>query len=166
MLIPIVTPSIDWKNYLGAARQSLGRSVSSCMDGAHIPPSPKGFIVSLHDLSEQDEPTDLDSLGLKHLSYTFLAFLMEGTYNELIEQCSVTWVSGHDRPGLRLAVVSGSLEQWKVTVASCSCSSNADVKGFGVEVKNYFDSIGLSDIWKHYIKIKQSDKTLRLLPHA
>lgn len=164
MLFPIVIPQIDWPRYLSSASQILGESISSDFDGAMLPPSPKAFVISTNTLNETQPPLDIDTAGLRHLSYSFLTVMLEGAHHALLEVVPLAFTSSQSaRPGIRLCLVSGTLLQWKEAVVLCSGSSNQDVKLFGQEAKAYFDSIGLSDMWKHYLRIQLPDKTLKLV---
>lgn len=162
--IPIVIPQIHWANYLSIANNVLGESISQSFDGAKIPTSSRAFVVSLNDLSQTSPALDIDVAALKHLSYSFLTVLLEGAYTEIFETSRLEFTSsGSSRPGLRLIVVSGNLLQWKEAVVFCSCSNNPDVKLFGIRAKEFFESIGLADLWKHYSKISLPDRTLKLV---
>lgn len=166
-LIPIVIPQISWANYLSAANNVLGESISQSFDAAKIPTGPRSFVISLNDLTETSPALDIDVAGLKHLSYTFLGVVLEGAYTEIFETSRLHFTSNHSsRPGLRLVVVSGNLLEWKEAVVFCSCSNNPDVNTFGTKAKNFFEEIGLSDLWKHYLRIKLPNQSIKLLPKA
>jgi hypothetical protein len=166
-LVPIVIPQIDWSKLLGIANQVLGASISSSFDAAKIPTGPRAFVVSMNDLNLTTPALDIDVAALRHLSYTFLAVVLEGTYLAIVEEASllVFTSSVTTRPGIRVVIVSGNLLDWKEAVACCSGSSNPDVKEFGVKAQKFFESVGLGDIWKHYFRITQPDRTLKLVHH-
>jgi hypothetical protein len=162
-LLPIVTPNIEWRQYLSAANQALGVSVSGSFDAANIPPSPKAFVVSLNDLSQTTPVLELDVFALSHLSYSFVGMLLMDTYYELMETVQLAFTSSEtQRPGIRVFVVSGNLLQWQQAVNCASNSSNPDIRQFAHRAKTYFEGVGLGDIWKNYIKTKLPDKTLQL----
>lgn len=162
-LIPIAIPMIDWPKYLSIANQALGVSVSNSFDAAKIPTGPRAFAISLNELSQTEPALDIDSPSLRHLSYTFLAVMLVDTYYELMETATLAFTSSEStRPGVRVAVISGTLGDWQQAVVACSNSSNPDVRKFADKAKSYFDSLGLGDMWKHYLKIKLPDKTLKL----
>lgn len=165
-LIPIVSPQIDWPKLLGVANQVLGVSISGSFDAAKISPSSRAFVISMNDLNQTTPALDIDVSALRHLSYTFLAIMLEGTYLDVIEESPLIFTSSMTtRPGIRIAVLSGNLLDWKEAIACYSGSSNPDVKQFGIKVHTYFDSIGLGDIWKHYFRVKKSDQTTHLVRH-
>lgn len=166
-LVPVIAPQVDWPKLLSVANTVLGSSISESFDAAKIPLSPKAFIVSMNDLNQTKPALELDVASIRHLSYTFMTILMEGAYLALIEETRLIFTSSTTtRPGLRVAIISGNLLDWKEAVVCCSGSSNPDVKLFGNKVKQYFDQIGLSDLWKHYHRIQQSSTHIKYLRHA
>lgn len=162
-LIPIVVPTIDWPKYLSVVNQALGVSISNSFDAAKIPTSPRAFAISLNELSQTYPALDIDTPCLRHLSYTFLAVMLVDTYYELVETAPLAFTSSEStRPGIRVTVISGTLAQWQQAVVHCSNSTNVDIRKFSDKVKTFFDNLGL-DMWKHYLKIKLPDKTLKLV---
>lgn len=162
-LLPIVTPNIEWRQYLSAVNQALGSSISGSFDAANIPPSPRAFVVSLNDLSQTEPALELDVFALSHLSYAFTSLMLMDAYYELMETVQLNFTSSDaQRAGIRVFVVSGNLLQWQQAVNCASNSSNPDIRQFGHKAKTYFESIGLADLWKNFIKAKLPDKTLQL----
>lgn len=143
-LIPIVTPNIDWSNYLLVSNQVLGESLSDSFDAAKIPPGPRAFTVSLNDLSENSPAIELTDL--KHLTYTFLVAMLIESYYILMESVNLQFSSSKSSP--KLIVMSGTLEQWQRAVIICTTHSNVDIKMFAFKIKAYFESIGLEHLWK------------------
>lgn len=163
-LIPIITPTIDWRQYLSIANDVLGESISTSFDAARLMPGPKAFIVSLNDLKQNIPALDIDVAALRHLTYTFLTVTLEGAYRAIAEEVQLAFTSSSSqRPGICLVVVSGNLLQWKDAVHVCSGSSNPDVRLFAHKARVYFEGLGLGDMWKHYIRVKLPDQTLKLV---
>lgn len=162
-IIPIVQPQIDWTAYLMTAQKVLGVSISMDFDRAKIQPSALAFVVSANTLNQQTPASDIDVPATRHLSYAFLLIALSDSYHDLIEETSLNLTSSETaRPGFRIAIVSGNLEQWKQAVVSCSNSENPDVRVFADKIRQYFESIRLGGLWTHYTKTKSKDQTLKL----
>lgn len=163
-LVPIVIPQIDWKTYLSVAQMILGESVSTDFDSARLPVGSRAFVTSVNTLSETLPALDIDSPALRHLHYTFLLATIEGAYLALMETTKLDFTSSQSaRPGVRVAIVSGTLQEWKNAVVACSHSPNQDVKAFGIKAKQYFDIADLGNMWTHYLRITQPDRSLKLV---
>lgn len=162
-LLPIVTPNINWQQYLTAASQALGTSLSKSFDKINLKPDNRAFLISVNDLIQTVPALDLDSPALRHLTFTFLLVMLESSFYPLLEHTDLLFTSSDTvRKGLKLAIVSGNLMQWKESIALTSNSDSPDLREFSSKCKSYFDSLGLSDIWKHYLKVSLKDKTQKL----
>lgn len=162
-LLPIVTPNINWQQYLTAANQALGVSLSRSFDKINLKMDNRAFLISANDLSQTSPALDIDSPALRHLTFTFLLAMLENPFYSLLEHTNLHFTSSDTvKRGIKLSIVTGNLQQWKESIALTSSSESSDIREFSTKCKSYFDLIGLGDIWKHYLKTTLKDKTQKL----
>lgn len=168
---PIAATAVDWSNYLSLSKKVLGYSVSDALDAKGMPLDLAGFIITINEiLVEGMNPvTVLREAGalLQHASASFFIIAPERVMIDLLQEGRVYVSSVYiEKAGLRVAVVSGNLEQWKQTIIHCS--SDRIPPGLRLLVNKFmmhFEKMGLSQIWSHFSKAPlDNNTTFKLLP--
>lgn len=154
-VFPIAKTEIDWAAYLTVAKHHVGTSVSECFDKQGISPSHEAYLLSL------DFINDYQFSQLKHLSFSFFCVMLKDSLLNLVQLTNLEVTIGQtDKNGIFVAIVTGTLQQWKDTVIACSVQDvTYDMRKFGNLLQQYFESIGLGQIWSAYKKHKLLDTT-------
>lgn len=170
-VVPIAGTAVDWKSLLTLARQALGRPLTAHLDAARVGlDSPGAWVAALGGLRrEGDKPERiLRDAGplLKHGFQSFLLVLSDAALSAVLEDSAVAVTSGEAVVrGARVAVASGTYEQWRTTVINC-CSEESDyeVRAVFCEVLSAFERMGLGPLWHDFARKSLPDSTLALEP--
>lgn len=157
---------VDWKNYLASAQKFLGHSLSGTIDKFRMKQDLASFIVTLADLQrEQVDPQKLlKEAGylLRHASASFLCVTPHETLNLFREETDLAITSITVSAVFKMAVVSGNLQQWQQTIASCSSDRlTTEIRVLCNKFMASFELSGLH-LWGGYSKTPMKDQTLRL----
>jgi len=123
------------------------------------------FISTLGVL-RQDNADIIKDAGdlLRHCHHGFLVVASIDVLFQVMEQSSLSIVTGETKiHPLRLAVVTGNLEQWKESIIKgTSKASTYDMRFFMDECYRHFQKQGLAKIWDRYRTVLNKDKTFYL----
>jgi len=161
---PVARTQVDWQKFLLVAKQLLGRSVTASLDARNQPVGdPASWLASLAELRQEgsDPVAVLRSPGslLRHLSYSFLVVADREFLYELATSCDLR-IEGDQQ----LAVVSGSVEQWRTTIVNGSTGRESrDMRMFCDKCLLHFERDGLGLLWSSYQKSLTPDGTFKLL---
>ncbi len=171
MIIPIVTPQVDWQTFLSTATAAVRTSITKAVDkGGLEPRSPAAFIVSIAEFqADVDSALAIlrDAGGLlKHLSYTFLFVAEESDLQFLYEESCLNISTTYlDSAKWKAAIVSGNLEQWRSAVINgCSDRVSVSYRKLMGKCLLFFEKIGLGELWAFHKKTTTLDGTF-LLTH-
>ncbi len=148
---------VDLKSLLTVVKHKLGKSLK--VDDQRYPlDNPLCYLLTLTDF--KDVPCDLSDLGalLKHEHYSFI---MTCTEREMVEIVMESDLSITTAPDNELAILSGTLEQWRTTILNgCALDS---VRGFANLVLLEFERMGLKSLWTKYSKSYLKNGSFKLL---
>lgn len=154
----ITKPIVDFDTFLAASQQALGRSLSREIDASLIKRSDvEKFIGCLAALRGV-------SIGLlEHVSFSVLIAANDRDMLDILQIASMPFVVADTLSrGIQLAVVTGSLAQWKVAVKIGSNKKvEFNVRAFFNRVMSIFQAAGV-DVWKDCEVHQLPDKTLLL----
>jgi hypothetical protein len=162
-----MVPSLDWDNYLKDVAELTGHSPTSSIDRSIIKWKDMAkYIISLGELKGDLEPNIAlrTSPLLAHLFFSFLIDTSASTMFKIMEMADLS-VSAAVRtnPKGRVAVVSGSLKQWKEAVTNALASKhNPDILWIFKECHQTFCQLGLTAVWGDYRKIPVTGTTYLL----
>lgn len=168
-IIPISMTSIAWPQYLIAAKQALGHSITTQLDTAGMKTdSLAAFIATIGNIVDPDvKPSallaDAGAL-LRHVSFGFLAAVDTSLLMQVMEQTSLSITSvtlpNHNT---RLAVITGSLEEWRSAIINgCSVLSTYEYRAFLDVCMLHMEKHSLAPLWQFYHKETIADKTFIL----
>jgi len=169
VILPIITPVVDWEQFTRLTQSVLGRSTTRGLDAAGRSPGDLASFVSC--LGEMQTPgcsptSVLEEPGslLRHLFFGFLIVCPNEDlqYVVLNSGLAAAVVSSAER-GYSIALMTGSLEDWRTaTICCCTDRSPQYVRMLFNQVMLHFEQIGLQRIWFGYRKSELVDKTFRL----
>lgn len=168
-VVPIINTVIDWNQYLMAAKQILGRSVSQQLDTIGMKlDSLASFVATLGAFREPNaKPSEiLSDPGslLKHVSLGFLILASNECLFEVMEETSLNLLSTDSRvKNTRLAVLTGNLEEWRTSIINGSSNNcGYECRLLMDKCLLHFELIGLGGVWSNYRKKILNDKTFQL----
>lgn len=160
VILPIISTTTDWNNYLTTAKQILNRNLSSQIDKHKIKTdSLVALLTTIENLKYPDSsPVEVLTEAGSVLRHAFVGFMVLATTKtifEIMESTSLD-VTSTDTTRGRLAVVSGNLQQWRTAII------NGEPLEFLNKCLIYFESIGLAQLWCNFRKVMQQDSTFLL----
>jgi len=168
--IPVTLCQVNWTAYLNDSQELLGHNPARGVDASPSRLSDLAkFTASLAEfkLKEELKPTQtLRTPGpwLRHSFYGFLIHTSGTTILDMAESTDleVLSTSSLDK-GMRAAIVSGTLAQWRdAVIVCCGANSKERTRRLFNLLKGFFDQLGLSEIWSEYTVINLPDKTYAL----
>lgn len=119
------------------------------------------YLATLTDF--KDVPCSFANLGslLRHEHYVYVLNCSEREMTEIIMETDLDITSNPDN---EIAVVSGNLQQWLLSIISgCSESALKSVRCFMNLVLMDMEQRGIAQLWASYSKSILKDKTFKLL---
>lgn len=151
---------VDLKSFLAVVKHKLGRALK--VDDQRYPlDHPLCYLLTLTDF--KDVPSDIGNLGalLKHEHHTFIMTCTEREMTEVVLEAALAITITPDK---ELAILSGTLEQWRTTIINGSSESALDsVRIFANSVLLEFERMGLKSLWTNYTKGYLKDGTFKLI---
>lgn len=117
----ITTPAIDFATLLAVSYQALGYSPSSAADSSPFPLSDtERYLACLGAMKDQTAPVALPPHLLAHVSFSMLIAGDRDDMYDLLELCAGMPFVQTDTltRGVQIAVVTGTLSQWREAVIS------------------------------------------------
>lgn len=167
---PFICPQIDFNIFLRSCNEALGYSPMRCVDSCSRELSESARLLAslaaMHDRLDMADPIksirDAGSL-LRHLSYSFLVYGASELISGIREKTQLNITSTQAPDGERVAVVSGSLFDFRTAVLECCIpESSFDIRYLFDCFMLYFEHIGLGDLWYDRRKKAHPDKTFLL----
>ncbi len=167
-LFPICSPAVDWNELVKAATQALGRSPTETLDHRRI-----GFKKKLPDLLSllkeitlpKSDPLNNAGHLMEHMHFAFGMVTTRTTTLEILtnSRLAVSTTIAKN-PDFYFTVISGTLNQWQTAIMNCCIEGvSTEVRAFGTQVLNYFETIGLKSFMVPMTKVPMSDGTVRLI---
>jgi hypothetical protein len=161
-IIPIVSPKIDWLNYLAVSKRVLGYSLSKEIDNQKLSLCDSSFLLSLQTFETKIYETSIPWHLLRHLTYSFLIVLDYDDYIKLIENSpTINIISSQTiEKNVKLLIASGNLEDWKF-----ECIQERSTRELQIlfdKIVLYFESNGLGKMFIEYKKTTLKNNTFIL----
>jgi len=161
----ITEPAVDFATLLGVAQQALGYSPGAKADQVRREMSDaERFISCLSAFHDQAAPAGLTPNLLSHVSFSVLLVADERDLIDMIEAASGMSIVTADSVsrGVMLAVLTGTLAQWRDTVKTGSHpTAQYNVRSACCDIMRQFDERGLS-VWKDLTVKPLNDHTFYL----
>ena len=169
---PIAVPLIWWEELLKSTYDLTGMNLIKCLDGCKIEFSNHAkFIIALEHVNKKPiEILPNSQAALHHLYFSFLIEAPISVIIKLMEISMLPTVSFKSKTkGARVALVSGTLSEWKANILSIctttySDNTSAELRHIANTCLEYFSIMGLKSIFKNYQTRALSDGTF-LMEH-
>lgn len=162
----IVQPNIDFTTFLGLAHKVLGYSPSTNVDQSRLDHADaERFISCLAALRDPSAPAGITPNLLGHVSYSVFLLTDERDLIDILEAASGLHVVTADTlvRNMMLAVVSGTLAQWRDAVASgATPAAEHTVRALFCQIMSLFEGAGLGKVWKDFQTKPLDDNTFYL----
>ena len=165
-VVPLLGGTVAWPRFLAVAKELTGHSPARGADasGKNLTEYAR-FIAALAEYREgcQLEPyQEIRNAGaiLRHLHFGFLIVAPRPALFELVQHIDINITVGKDS-----AIVSANLEIWKIGLVEClKVSSSKTLRQIAFDILQFFNTLGLGELWSEHRKIGMSDGTY-LLEH-
>lgn len=159
-VILIMKPVVDFDTFLEVSQQMLDCNLNRSVDASLIKRSEiEKFLSCLAELRGESEISGL----LAHASFSVLAVADDRDMLDIFQVVSMPFVVADTvSRGIQMAVISGTLAQWKIAVrVGSSRKVEFNVRAFFNRVMGIFQAAGV-DVWKDCEARQLADKTLLL----
>lgn len=168
---PLLVSSVAWTQFIKNTAELTGHSPTHSIDNSNLKLSDYArYLVTLGEFQSGKQQNPLDVLRdndhlLRHLSF---GFLISGTTSLIFRVMELTDLNVLTAKGVdkgRVAVVTGTLEQWKKAIIACLSQKlikNYELRWVFNECLNCFYSAGLRNIFDNYRKKGLEDQTFLL----
>lgn len=157
----ITKPAINFETFLGLSEQALGYSPSRAVDSSPINHSDiEKYLSCLATLC--GEQIILPNL-MTHVSFSIIVLADDRDMLDILRLANMSFVVADTRVrGVQLAVISGTLQQWKDAVKSGSSRGvEFNVRTLFNRVMSAFQDVGI-DVWKDFNCRPVNDNTFLL----
>lgn len=163
----ITTPAIDFSTLLSLSHHALGYNIASAADASHRKlADAEKFLSCLAALKEED--ADITPNLLSHVSFSVLVIVEESDLLNILERTSgMSFVRAETTaPGVNLAVLTGTLGQWKEAVAAGTSEAiSPTVRTCYSKILLLFDRAGLTSVWSNFDRTPAPDRSGFLLEY-
>lgn len=171
-VVLISNPAIDFDTLLSIAHEAMGRNIADAADASpRIMTDAEKFLsclAALRDENRDDNGTITSVITpliapdlLRHVSFSILVIAEEHDLLAILEiASSMTFVRTETTaPGVSIAVVTGTLAQWKYAVVSGTDDRVSSVaRTCYSKILLLFDRAGLTSVWNDYDRIAAPDR--------
>lgn len=162
----ISRPAIDFSTFIGLAHRMLGRNVADAADGTRRELSDaEKFLSCLAAVRDVRAKVGLPPYLLSHTSFSVLIGADDRDLLDILQCCAgMPFVTAETTVrGVQVAVVTGTLAQWKDAVASgCRRDVEPSVRACFNKLYGLFTAAGLN-VWGDFQTRQAPDQTFLLL---
>jgi hypothetical protein len=163
----ITGPAIDFAALLSLTNEALGYNVASAVDSSHRKMvDAEKFLTCLAAFKEEDG--EITPNLLLHVSFSVLVIADERDLLEILDRTSgFAYVRAETQvPNVNLAVLTGTLAQWRDAVASGTDEAvPPTVRTCFSKILLLFDRAGLTSVWSKYDRTTSPDRSGFLLEY-
>lgn len=147
-LIPILGPTMDWDRFVLKTKELTGVSPARQVDALGYEPKPPARILLLLESFKNSNLGLVDSIAQaqKSLEHLFIGFMLQAPQKVINRFVLASTVSCLPSECEELILVSGTMDQWKVTLAECY--KDKLLEPIGLSLYNFFKSLGLQTLWQ------------------
>jgi hypothetical protein len=161
----IQVPSIDFRTFVGLTNKALGRSPAASSDTCrrHLSDAER-FLSCLAAMRDEKAPAGFRPHLLRHVSFSAFIGADERDMLEILQVASMPFVVVETiARGVQIAVVTGTLDQWRDAVISgCAKGASTPVRHCFNKLHGLFTAAGLK-VWPDYSSRPNPDQTYLLL---
>jgi hypothetical protein len=159
-------PNIDFRTFIGLTHKVMGRNVADAADSTHRELSDaEKFLSCLASLRDVRAKVGLPPCLLSHVSFSAFIGADDRDMRDILQCCAGMPFVAADTTvrGVQVAIVTGTLAQWKDAVASgCRRDVEPPVRHCFNKLYGLFMAAGL-DIWGDFQVRQAPDQTFLLL---
>lgn len=147
----ITTPAIDFNMFLSLTHEALGYNIAGEADASHRKMvDTEKFLSCLAVL--KDRAGEITSDLLSHVSFTVLVVTDARHLFGILDVASgMSFVRAMTAPNAEIAVISGTLRQWRNAVASGTKeTAPPTVRACYSKILLLFDRAGLTFVWNNF----------------
>jgi hypothetical protein len=147
----ITGPKIDFARFLTLAYQALGRNLAAVADAGHRRMvDAEKFLSCL--AASKDESAEITTNLLAHVSFGVLVIADKRSLLDILDGASgMSFVLAQTVPNVEMAVISGTLEQWRDAVVSGTNEAALSVvRTCYSKILLLFDRAGLTSVWNNF----------------
>lgn len=168
---PLILSNVDWTNFIKNVAELVGYSPTRGLDASGLKLGYyTRFIVALGEFQSGKEEKPLDVLHnsdyiLRHLSFSFLISGSSSLVFRVMELTDLDVLTAKGKDKGRVAVVSGTLKQWKEAIIVCldqKLVKNFELRWVFNQILDYLYQAGLRNIFDNYRKKGLEDQTFLL----
>lgn len=163
----ITVPSIDFKALLGLTHEALGYNVAEASDTSHKKMvDTEKYLTCLAAFN--NESSEITPNLLSHVAFSVLIIADERDLLDILERTSgMSFVRAETKaPNIYLAVLSGTLAQWRDAVTSGTDRvASPLVRTCFSKILLLFDRAGLTSVWRNFDRSPAPDRSGFLLEY-
>ncbi len=160
----ITGPAIDFNSLLSLTHEALGYSIAENADtcGRKLVDTEK-YLSCLAALKGSEITPHL----FVHVSFAVLVLAEERDLLDILEYANMPFVRADTlAPGVKLALLTGNLVQWRDAVASATSETvPPTVRTCYSKILHLFDRVGLSSVWSEFNRTPAPDRSGYLLEY-
>lgn len=160
MIIPIVTPNIDFSKFLFVVNNLFNCSIVEQLDIEHVPPQTSlAYLLQLDqfkNLMYDKYDVDWKALFQRHLlsqlSYTFLVGLSDLDLQDLTQNTEL-WIISQESTRERnkhICICQGSLWEWKQVIIYCCFTNIKTLHLLAESLYSWFKNNSLEKVFSDY----------------
>ena len=164
--ILITRPVCDFTTFISLVHKMLGRNVADAVDSAHrVLSDAEKFLSCLAAMRDVKAKVGLPPYLLSHVSFSVFIGADDRDLLDILQMCSgMPFVTAETTVrGIQVAVVTGTLAQWKDAVVSgCRRDVESPVRACFNKLYGLFTAAGLN-VWGDFQTRQAPDQTFLLL---
>lgn len=160
----INSPAIDFTAFLGLAYEALGYNLAGAADASHRKMVDSEKVLSCL-AALKDRSAEITPKLLSHVSFGVLVIADERDLLDILDMTSgMSFVRAMTVPNVEIAVISGTLLQWRNAVASGTKEAAPPiVRTCYSKILMLFDRAGLTSVWSDFERRMAPDQSGFLL---
>lgn len=162
----VQVPSIDFNTFIGLTHRTLGRNLAESVDASRRNlADAERFLSCLAAIRDERAPAGLPPRLLTHVSFSALIGADDRDMQDILQCCAgMPFIATETIiRGTQVAVVTGTLAQWRDAVVSgCVAGIAPTVRHCFNKLYGLFCSVGLK-VWGEFHTHQTPDKTFLLL---
>ena len=161
----IQRPDVDFGAFLSLSRDALGYSPADASDGtARELSDAERFLSCLAAMRDEKAPVRLAPALLNHVSFSVMIVADERDALDIFQAAGMPFVVVETvRRGILLAVMTGTLAQWRDAVMhGTSLDQEINVRACYCKLMVLFEQAGLGHVWDRYTRKASPDRLFYL----
>lgn len=167
----VTQPAIDFSTLLALAHEALGYNIAGNADASYRKLSDAEKFLSCLAAIKEEDAVNTNALTpnlLSHVSFSVLIVAEDRDLMEILERTSgMSFVQSETTiAGIHLAILTGTLAQWKMAVAAGTAEATPPtVRTCYSKILLLFDRAGLTAVWGDFDRRPAPDRSGFLLEY-